>query len=82
MADTGKCGGSRKNSKTFAKLVLKEKYKNYENALNLLDLHSLEERRKTMCLKFAKNGIKNKTLNDLFPINGEMHQMKQEKTTS
>ena len=29
-----------------------------------------------MCLKFAKNGIKNKTLNDLFPINEKMHQMK------
>ena len=29
-----------------------------------------------MCLKFAKNGIKNKTLNYLFPINEKMHQMK------
>ena len=65
-----------RTQKTFAKLVLKEKYKNYENALNLLDLDSLEERRKKMCLKFAKNGIKNKTLNDLFPINEKMHQMK------
>ena len=72
----GKCWGFRKNPKTYAKLVLKEKYKNYENALILLDLNSLEERRKEMCLKFAKNGIKNKTLNDLFPMNEKMHPMK------
>ena len=47
----------------FAKLVSKEKYTNYENAINLLDLDSLEERRNKMCLKFAKKSIKNKALN-------------------
>ena len=52
-----------RTQQTFAKLVLKEKYKNYENALILLNLDSLEVRRKEMCLKFSKNGIKNKTLN-------------------
>ena len=47
----------------FAKLVSKEKYTNYENAINLLDLDSLEEKRNKMCLKFAKNSIKSKALN-------------------
>ena len=29
-----------------------------------------------MCLKFAKNGIQNDTLNDLFKVSDKMHQMK------
>ena len=29
-----------------------------------------------MCLKFAKSGIKNGKLNDLFPINNKIHKMK------
>ena len=43
-----------RTQKTFAKLVLEEKYKNYEDALILLNLDSLETRRKEMCIKFAK----------------------------
>ena len=65
-----------RTQKTFAKLVLKEKYKNYEDALILINLDSLETRRKEMCIKFAKNGIKNGTLNDLFQINDKKHKMK------
>jgi hypothetical protein len=65
-----------RTQKTFSKLVLKEKNKNYENALTLLNLDSLESRRKEMCLKFAKNGIRNDTLDDLFKVSDKMHQMK------
>ena len=50
-------------------MVLKDKYINYENAKIILNLDSLEERRQILCLKFAKNGIKNNNLNDLFPEN-------------
>ena len=39
-------------------------------------LDSLEERRQILCLKFAKNGIKNNNLNDLFPENDKTHKMK------
>ena len=61
--------------KTFAKLDLKEKYKDYESSLTLLNLDSLEKRRQDLCLKFAKNGIKNNKLNDLFPLNKKEHTM-------
>ena len=64
-----------RTQKSFSKLILKEKYQDYENALILLNLDSLETRRKHMCLKFAKSGIKNNTLQDLFPINDKVHQM-------
>ena len=64
-----------RTQKTFTKLVLREKFKSYENALLLLNMDNLETRRKDMILRFAKNGIKNQTLNDLFPINEKIHKM-------
>ena len=65
-----------RTQKTFAKLVLREKYKDYENSLLILNLDSLQKRRQDMCLKFAKSGIKNGKLNDLFPVNEKTHKMK------
>ena len=65
----------KRTQRTFAKLVLRERYKNYDNALMLLDLDTLEKRRQDLILKFAKNGIKNGTLSDLFPINEKTHKM-------
>ena len=55
--------------------MLKEKYKNYENALIILNLETLENRRKELSRKFAKNGIMNRTLNDLFPLKIKKHKM-------
>ena len=56
-----------RTQKTFCKLILKEKYKDYSNALIKLNLETLEERRNMLSLKFAKAGLKHKTLDDLFP---------------
>ena len=64
-----------RTQKSFAKLVLKEKYKNYEDALIILNLETLEKRRTMLCRRFAKNGIINKTLQDLFPLNNKKHIM-------
>ena len=64
-----------RTQKTFAKLVLKEKYLNYENALLLLNLDSLETRRNALSLKFAQAGIKHNKLNDLLPTNNKKHKM-------
>ena len=69
-----------RTQKTFTKLVLKEKYKDYENAQIILNLDSLQKRRQDLCLKFAKNGIKNNTLNDLFPKNEKQHKMETRET--
>ena len=64
-----------RTQKTFTKLVLKEKYKNYEDSLRILNLDSLEIRRNDLHLKFAQSGIKNDKLNDLFPLNDKNHKM-------
>lgn len=58
-----------RTQKSFAKLILKQEYENYETALLKLNLQTLEERRKELCLNFAKNSIKYETLSDLFPTN-------------
>ena len=68
-----------RTQKSFAKLVLKDKYKNYEDALKILNLDSLEARRKELTLKFAKSAIKNNTMNDIFTKNNQVHNMKTRK---
>ena len=63
-----------RTQKSFAIMVLRKKYDEkhenpYENALLQLNLQTLEQRRKELCLNFAKSSIENGTLNDLFPEN-------------
>ena len=62
--------------KTFEKLVLRQNYKTYENSLLKLNLDYLESRRIAVCLKFAQAGIKNKKIDDLFPMTEKLHKMK------
>ena len=64
-----------RTQKSFAKLDLKEKVENYQNAMLKLNLEILEDRRAALCLKFAKAGIKNKKLHDLLPEKGKDHKM-------
>ena len=44
--------------KSFAKLVLRDNYKDYEGALLQLNLEKLTDRRQRLMLKFAKNKVK------------------------
>ena len=46
-----------RTQKAFAKLILEEDYRSYKHALDILNIGSLESRRKQLTLKFAKNGI-------------------------
>ena len=64
-----------RTQKTFAKLVLQEKYKTYEQALLILNLNSLAERRRHLSLKFAQSGEKHGKLTDLFIKNYKNHDM-------
>ena len=71
-----------RTQKTFCKLLLKEKYKDYENSLIKLNIESLKERRNILTLKFAKSGIKYEKMKDLLPEQEKrenMHTRKQEK---
>ena len=54
--------------KTALKIIYKQKYIDYENALNMSKLKKLSDRRKILCLKFAKKSVKNESAQDMFPI--------------
>ena len=61
--------------KSALKLILKERYVNYKNALNVIGIDSLEQRREKLCLKFAKACVRHEKLSDLFPKNKKGHLM-------
>ena len=62
--------------KAAVKVILKNDYESYEQALGLLKIESLDQRRETMALKFAKNSLKNHNFSKLFPLKMANHQMK------
>ena len=68
-----------RTQKIFCKLVLEEDYTNYKKALKILHLLTLDERQKSLTLQFAEIGIKNGTMNDLFPHKRKIHSMETRK---
>ena len=62
--------------KAALKVILKQDYLNYEDALKLTNLPSLEERRQAIALRFAKNCLKNVNFSKLFPLKNPRHGMK------
>ena len=48
---------------------LKNDFQGYEEALQLLNMKSLQNRREYLSLKFAKNCLKNEKIKNFFPIN-------------
>ena len=61
--------------KAALRLILGEKYKGYSDALNVMKMDSLEMRRHNLCLRFAKQCIKNEKLKNMFPKNQNRHRM-------
>ena len=66
--------------KSALKLILKDEYRDYKNALKVLAVESLFERREKLCLKFAKKCIKNENFRKLFPLRKTSHVMERRKT--
>ena len=66
--------------KSAMKVILKDKYVNYKQALKLVDLESLHARRERLCLKFAKKCLKIENLKKLFPLREVKHEMKKRNT--
>ena len=55
--------------KSAIKIIMGEEYQSYRKSLNFLNLDTLEERRKMLCLKFAKSALKNEKASKMFPRN-------------
>ena len=64
-----------RTQKSFAKLVLRYQYTNYETALIKLDIEELGLRRHNLMLKFAKDGIETGILGNYFPEKNTVHNM-------
>ena len=61
--------------KAALKVILRGEYEDYEQALSVLNLESLNQRRERLALKFAKNGLKDSQFSKLFPLRESKHGM-------
>ena len=61
--------------KTALKVILDQRYKSYRNALNTLNLESLNDRREKLCLTFAQRTLKHQTMRKMCPVNEKTHEM-------
>ena len=51
-------------------IVLGDKYKSYETALEHMDLESLKQRRQKLCENFAQKSVKNPKFSTWFQVGG------------
>ena len=65
--------------KAAVRIMLGENYTSYKNGLKILNLKTLNDRRKELCLKFAKKSLGNNKVKDMFPIKKSLHPMKKRK---
>ena len=61
--------------KSALRIILGDQYLNYKNALKVLKLQSLEERRESLCLRFAKKCLQVEKFRSMFPIKHQVHNM-------
>ena len=61
--------------KAALKVILKDRYQSYSDALMTLKIKSLKDRREELCLKFAKSCLKIEKFKKLFPLNKKDHSM-------
>ena len=55
--------------KVAFKVILQDRYSDYDQASKLLNLDSLANRRDKLCLNFAKKCLKHEKTQDMFPLN-------------
>ena len=74
---TQKCKGKLERvQKSALRVILGPRYTNYSDALERLNLKTLDERRKSLCLKFAKKCLIVEKFKKMFPLNVNSHNMK------
>ena len=60
--------------KVATKIILQDRYTEYNQALSLLNMEPLGARRDRLCLNFAKKCLKHKNTKDMFPLHtGPLH---------
>ena len=61
--------------KSALRIIMGSKYTHYSDALEQLNLQTLDERRESLCVKFAKKCLETEKLKRMFPLNKKMHNM-------
>ena len=61
--------------KSALKIILQQRYKNYSDAMKLLELDTLKQRREQLCLSFALKCLKHPKFKKMFPENQKEHEM-------
>ena len=61
--------------KSALKIILKEEYQDYENALKITGLELLSARRSDLCLRFAQGCLEKEELKSMFPLNPNQSNM-------
>ena len=69
------CQDLERIQKTAVRIILGKQFENYEEALEKIDLQPLNVRRNELCLKFAKQCLKNPKTRDMFPTKEKIHEM-------
>ena len=62
--------------KNALRIILKERYTTYDEALNALNLQNLENRRVMLCKKFAVSCVNNVRTRKHFQLSEKTHPMK------
>ena len=69
-SEKGKCQNApSEENKDDLERVQKSALKSYENALNFLEMETLDARREGLCLEFAKKCLKNEKIKKYLPKN-------------
>ena len=66
--------------KCAVKVILGQKFSSYKDGLKKLNIQTLNIRRKELCLRFAKNCLKNDKVRSMFPKHLSNHEMKKRNT--
>jgi len=74
------CQNIERVQKTSLKIILKDGYKSYENALQVLELESLFNRPEILCYNFAKKCLNNPKMKHFFKLKNKKHQMETRKS--
>ena len=54
--------------KSALRLIINKQYDDYNSALDMINLQTLEERRKYICIRFAKNSLHGEKTEKMFPL--------------
>ena len=61
--------------KTCLRMILKQSYTSYEEALEIVNLETLSDRREKLCLQFAEKCLMSEKTKGMFPLHLSSHDM-------